>query len=241
MDIRSLARSGPAAIKSLSLGRRSEKVFAIGFNKTGTSSLHKVFRTLGYSAYHGTKWRETSRPVIHRLYDAFSDGIPDDFRVLDSKFPRARFILQVRDLSPWLDSRLEHIRRLPPEMTRHPEWTASPEAIATWVRKWNAHHLDVMSYFADRPADLLVINFIRDPDAADRVAAFLDHDVALAKPHANRNPEVPHGLKNDAMIESVLSELHVPGDERFNDIYCPSVVGNVAGVASDTSRMTTTP
>ena len=39
--------------------RRPEdsKVFCIGFNKTGTSSLHALFEQAGFRSHHGMAWR----------------------------------------------------------------------------------------------------------------------------------------------------------------------------------------
>jgi len=46
------------------------KIFVIGFNKTGTSSLDFLFKKVGINAAHTTK------PVMTIIdkYDAFSDG-----------------------------------------------------------------------------------------------------------------------------------------------------------------------
>ena len=104
-------------------GPRAHKIFAIGFNKTGTTSLHRIFEDLGYRSLHDDRWRQLSDPLLFRFYDAFSDGIPEDIRAWDATFPEARFILQVRDLDAWLDSRIEHIRRLPSGRTRDPNWS----------------------------------------------------------------------------------------------------------------------
>lgn len=81
-------------------GVRRPKVFAIGFNKTGTSSLDHLFAVLGYDTYHGTIWR-SERPDGWFLNsrDAFSDGIPHDLDAIDAGFPGSRFILQVRTRS----------------------------------------------------------------------------------------------------------------------------------------------
>lgn len=237
------AASGRSALVRLLSGHRAKKVFAIGFNKTGTTSLHRIFQDLGYRSYHGTRWRDTARPMIYRFYDAFCDGVPDDFRKLDTMFPRAKFILQVRDIDVWLDSRLEHIRRLPPNKPRHAEWTATETAVEAWVRKWNAYHLSVLSHFQSRPDDLLLVNYIRDPQAARKIAAFLGHPVVVEKPHANRNPTAGLAagttLKNAGMIGTVLAGLGIPESEWQNDIHCPSLSREAAtGIPADTSRIT---
>lgn len=223
----------PALMRLIS-GSRVSKVFAIGFNKTGTTSLHRIFTDLGYRSYHGTKWRDTSRHMIFRLYDAFCDGVPDDFRRLDSRFAGARFILQVRDLDTWLDSRVEHIRRLPEGRDRHPEWTADVASVTRWVRRWQDHHLAVLQHFRNRPGDLLVVNYIRDPDAAARISTFLGHPGPIEKPHANANPAAAKQLKNHDMIAAALVSLGIPEGEWKNDLLCPAL-GGAENLPSDSS------
>ncbi len=223
----------------IGISQGAGKVFAIGFNKTGTTSLHDIFTQLGYLSYHGTAWRKTSRPAIYYVYDSFCDGIPDDVRRLDRMFPNSKFILQVRDLDGWLDSRLEHIKRLPKGKVRDADWTAQSSSVIEWVKKRNSYHLDVLTYFKDRPDDLLLINFIRDPLAADKIAAFLGHSGTVEKPHANRNPKAGSTLKNKDMIYAALAELSIPESEFKYDIHCPSMVtADAQNAPADTSFVT---
>lgn len=207
-------------------GAGTRKVFAIGFNKTGTTSLHAVFRELGLHSYHGEYWRDSSRPVFHWLYDAFCDGIPDDFRRLDQRFPGSRYILQVRDLDAWIDSRLQHIKRTPDAVlrTQSSDWSIDPESIRTWVERRNRHHLEVLEYFRSRPDDLLLINFIRDPDSARRIARFLGDREHVDKPHRNHNRPDGSELRNRALIIDTLDSMGVPEHERHYDVYCPSLL-----------------
>jgi len=87
-------------------GIRRTKVFAVGFNKCGTTSMHVLFESLGLSSYHGTKWRNCDDLTLLRAYDCFSDDIPTDLAKLDRMFPNSKFILQVRKLDAWVYSRL---------------------------------------------------------------------------------------------------------------------------------------
>lgn len=222
-SFKDLVVSSRSAVNRIVAGRNSRKVFAIGENKSGTSSLHRIFQDFGYRSYHGAKWRDTSRTGFYRLYDGFCDGIPDDFRKLDLLFPNARFILQVRELDTWIDSRLEHIRRLPPGKKRHPLWTIKESSIRAWTTQRNAYHIDVLTHFRDRPDDLLLVNYIRDPQAAEKIASFLGHPAPQAKPHENRNPGGKRTLKNAEMIASALNDLSIPEEEWGNDIHCPSL------------------
>lgn len=250
-DLTEFAASGRTTLARFFSGRNARKVFAIGENKSATTSLHRIFQELGYHSYHGVKWRDTSRTMMYRMYDSFCDGIPDDFRKLDAMFPNAKFILQVRDLDTWIDSRLEHIRRLPPNKPRHPLWTIKESSIRAWTVQRNAYHIEVLNHYRDRPDDLLLINYIRDPHAAEKITRFLGHPPLEQKPHANRNPNSGSRLRNGEMIAAALTDLGIPEEEWGNDIHCPSLrspgfeavpadtslISDAAPVSPDTERL----
>lgn len=108
------------------LQRSGRKVFCIGANKTGTTSIASVFRQLGLQVGDQAQaemlvhdWaRHDFRRLIHycRYADAFQDlpfSLPGTFRALDEAFPGARFILTVRENAQvWFESLLGHHRRL---------------------------------------------------------------------------------------------------------------------------------
>lgn len=219
-------------------GWSTGKVYAIGFNKTGTTSLHDIFTDFGYHSFHGTVWRRTRFPLIHFFYDAFCDGVPDDFRKLDRIFPKSKFILQVRNLDEWLDSRLEHINRLPRKggRGRSADWTATDDSVKSWVHKREAYHADVLRYFADRPDDFLLVNYIRDRDAAKRIATFLGKPAPAEKPHSNKNPNATgRALRNADTIVRCLNAMGIPETEWRNDLLCPSLGDASHSLPSDTA------
>lgn len=87
------------------------KVFAIGMNKSGTTSIHKTFLEIGLASYHSTDWRDVSNVGVLHRYNAFSDGPPTDFKALDRLFPHSKFVLNVREFDDWCMSRMKHIAR----------------------------------------------------------------------------------------------------------------------------------
>ena len=91
--------------------RKGQKVFAVGFAKCATTSLHALFVSLGLPSFHGIGWRSCNSIQLLRTFDCFSDGIPKDLEKLDRLFPGSKFVLQVRDLQSWVYSRLGHIER----------------------------------------------------------------------------------------------------------------------------------
>lgn len=87
-----------------------EKVFCVGLNKTGTTSVEEVFVQFGFSLGNLRlgenlieEWATGDfDPIIKLCHtaDAFQDcpfSLPFTFVVLDRVFPNARFVLTVRD------------------------------------------------------------------------------------------------------------------------------------------------
>jgi len=94
------------------------KVFCIGYNKTGTTTVESVLKSLGYSM---PKQKDQEMTVVEELhlgnykplralcskYDAFQDmpfsqGVT--YAVLDVMFPGSKFILTTRDSNEWFES-----------------------------------------------------------------------------------------------------------------------------------------
>jgi hypothetical protein len=86
------------------------KIFCIGANKTGTTSVEYVFRSLGLMVGNQAKaelllndWAKRDfRKLIRycRSAEAFQDipfSYPDTFRAVDEAFPESKFILTIRD------------------------------------------------------------------------------------------------------------------------------------------------
>jgi len=86
------------------------KVFCVGFNKTGTTSVKVAFKELGYRVGNQpvaegfiTDWahRDFSRIIDYcNTAEAFQDipfSLPDTYQLLDAAFPGSKFILTVRE------------------------------------------------------------------------------------------------------------------------------------------------
>lgn len=94
------------------------KVFCIGANKTGTTSVKVVFETLGLRVGNQAlaellihDWaKQDYRKIVRycRWAEAFQDvpfSYPGTFRVMDAAFPGSRFILTVRNnADEWYES-----------------------------------------------------------------------------------------------------------------------------------------
>lgn len=187
------------AITLSSTGR--PRIFGIGLDKTGTSSLHRALRILGYRSFHWggpgpqravLRAIDEGKPLLHYLHpkiDAFTNvvSISQRFRVADAQYPGSRFILTVRELDGWLDSRRRHVER-------NRQRKAAGEyrgnfldiEIDTWRDAYLGHETAVLAYFASRPEDLLILD-IADGDGWEPLCRFLDRRVPAARfPWENR-------------------------------------------------------
>ncbi len=63
------------------------KIFCIGFNKTGTSSMHQLFLDLGLRSYHGYYSHFPVMDPIFGQFQCFSDGDQHPFEQLDRAYP----------------------------------------------------------------------------------------------------------------------------------------------------------
>ena len=161
------------------------KVFCIGLNKTGTRSLHEALQILGLrSAHWGGSDPENAvergleirlaveqalldgRPLLEDLEDAdaYSDilALSTNFDVLDRQYPGSKFILTIRDIDQWVDSRRRHVelnvlRRARGEYSG----TFLTVDLEGWRAEMEAHDVRVRAYFAGRASDLLVMDISR--------------------------------------------------------------------------------
>lgn len=170
------------------------KVFCIGFNKTGTSSIAAYLSALGLRTCHDTHWsrvRDMQDPVFER-FDAFTDGENAPFQALDEAFPGSKFVLNSRGLMPWLISRVKwaqhrsHVGKTGP-MRDDLDRLGLEGAVVTWARQRSDYHALVSEYFRDRPGDLLVIDVTTDPDAGGRLLRFLGANPMLAPRFSHTN------------------------------------------------------
>jgi hypothetical protein len=105
--------------------RKRRKVFCIGYNKTGTTSLARALRDLGYMVgnqataelliHHYAQ--RNFRPIVDycRTAEAFQDipfSLPYTYQILDHAFPGSRFVLSIRDdEDEWYRSRVRFTQK----------------------------------------------------------------------------------------------------------------------------------
>lgn len=162
------------------------KIFCIGFQKTGTSSLRDALSEVGYSVT-GVFGRDVGLGELRETYierglsiaeqyDAVEDmPWPLMFRELDAAFPGAKFILTMRETDRWYHSIASHFGANPYHIQQltYGEDAAAPVGNEARYREvYEAHNSTVREYFADRPDDLLEF-WLERGHGWDELAAFL--------------------------------------------------------------------
>lgn len=169
-------------IRRLKYGRPHAKVFCVGLQKTGPTSLGYALHLLGYRVAGSTQI-DRSPPLdtlrdralaMTRDYDAFQD-MPWAlfFRNFDLVYPDAKFILTLREPEDWYRSMCKHF---PTELSRLGKvvyGTERAEDKDVLIRRYEDHVAEVRSHFFGRSGKLLEIDLGAD-DGWDPLCAFLD-------------------------------------------------------------------
>lgn len=162
------------------------KVFCIGFQKTGTTSLHAALTALGYrtaavvgrgmTAEELTKTGAALCIEAAKCHDAAQDmPWPIFFRELDAAYPGSKFILTVREPESWFRSIEAHFGAHPDAMQAfvYGHDAAAPAGNKErYLDVYAAHHRAVRAWFDDRPDDLLVMD-LEAGDGWRELCAFL--------------------------------------------------------------------
>ena len=184
------------------------KVFCIGFQKTGTTSLESALKILGYRV-KSVFGRELPIEILRRDYvrmglqiardyDAVQDmPWPLMYRELDTAFPGSKFILTWREPDRWLKSIVSHFGANPNVLQQLTYGDDAPFPVGHedhYRQVYEAHNAEVRAYFRDRPADLLEIN-LSHGDGWEKLCAFLAMPV----------PGVPFPRENSAQARQTLA------------------------------------
>ncbi|MGK7894475.1 MAG: sulfotransferase family protein [Xenococcus sp. (in: cyanobacteria)] len=176
------------------------KIFGIGFQKTGTTSLRDALLMLGYRVCDGCDQAlnpniaEEVYDICYRLvtqYDAFEDHPWSVmYRELDQKYPNSKFILTVRPPDQWLKSVVSHFGDTYIPLHQWIYGAGYPlgnEKI--YLEKYLQHNLEVKEYFKDRPNDLLILQLgsgLTPNDLWKQLCLFLEHPISQGKfPYSN--------------------------------------------------------
>lgn len=182
-----------------------QKVFCIGFHKTGTTSLEAALEVLGYrvTGPNGTRDPDIAEKVydladeLVAKYDAFQDNPwPVIFKEMDRKYPGSKFILTMRRPDAWINSQVRDFGLTETPMRKWIYGVGCPEGNEeVYVRRYERHNREVLAHFHERPDDLLVLDLPRG-DGWPELCGFLGVAVPDRPfPHKNK-ASVSRAIKN---------------------------------------------
>jgi len=187
------------------LPSNAPKVFCLGFQKTGTTSVDWVLQDMGYQvakAYKQADKKFTNMlkngdlseiKTVSKLFDAFQD-IPwfNYYREYDKLYPGSKFILTTRDSQSWWKSFLRFFRTEHYPLFEYVYGSENPIGHKKrLIARFESHNREVIEYFKDRPDDLLVMAVGQD-DALQNITKFLGRSSSYEKmPHKNALRRVP--------------------------------------------------
>lgn len=210
------------------------KVFGIGLNKTGTTSLGEALNLLGLRTIHYPFDRTTYEELTRGDYDLTLmksyQGIVDTpvapfYPQLDRQFPGSKFILTVREPESWLKSVEAHWPVMRQWCERDPKFGRFTDFISACVYGtlefhrerfldvYHRHNKNVQEYFQDRADDFLVMDICRG-DGWEQLCPFLGYPIPDAPfPHSNqgkRRYRAEHWIERVDAAREELDSLIAP-------------------------------
>lgn len=159
------------------------KIFVVGAPKTGTTSAGDALRRLGYDVLSWPMYRlfnclqtrdlDALRRAVD-AHDAFED-LPFTvlYKVLDAAYPGSRFILTIRRDERWIRSMVSYNGVWPDASRRFLMGYGAPGGFEAEHLDWyRRHKADVISHFAGRPDQLLIVDW-ESGDGWPQLAGFL--------------------------------------------------------------------
>lgn len=195
---------------------KKNKVFVIGFHKTGTTSISEALEVLGYKTIHGDPRNaphggDEGRSLLQNyilkgnynlptfeLYDAFTDN--PYFTIWEEilrLYPDAKYILTFRDEDKWIESCTKYYkgRRIRPMRKwmygAHADPSANEESRQAWLDRYRVHNHRTMARFEELGKELLIFNMTKGHGWGE-LCAFLGVETPLVEfPHRNKSTPSP--------------------------------------------------
>ncbi len=192
----------------ISAGRcGNPKVFGIGLNKTGTKTLAKHLKALGfrhrsYDSPNVTEspsfdlWEAKEIDALLSIMDNFDScedwPWPLLYRELDERFVDSKFVLTIRrSADAWYQSLCKMAVRIGPLplYEKSVYGSSMPHGRKqALVQIYNRHNAAVEAYFADRPGKLLKLCWETNNDPKQLTDFLGAGHIELASAHVNRSP-----------------------------------------------------
>jgi len=188
------------------------KIFCIGFQKTGTTSLGKALEVLGYRVcgpigvtnpdikHKAPDWAKSKLPH----YDAFQDNPwPLLYQEMDQLCPGSKFILTTRKPRSWIRSMRKYFGnyQAPAEMWIYGDGITPLKNPRKCIKRFKQHNREVREYFKDRPDDLLEIDLGQGDENWEKICNFLGVSV----------PDKPFPMSNASGSIGAETQRHAVG------------------------------
>lgn len=154
------------------------KIFGIGLQRSGTTSLARALLQLEIKTCHYVR-----HPEEWKLADAFLDApVFSEYQRLDREFPGSKFICTCRNLRKWASSYIEKVVDLHFKNYTQPTTMNLRANLAVFgtlenqylrdssflIDKHQQHVLKANEYFRNRPGDFLLLKIDEDPRAVQQ-------------------------------------------------------------------------
>ena len=210
------------------------KLFFIGFNKTGTTSIDQLFKLYGYNSCHNSYWwyctlenRYHNDKVINDisiindhqvLTDGFELYFPDmpvlpNLEELDKLYPNSKYIYQTRNLKAWLISRLCEKNDKSYHFCKNIN-----DVLLEMTKLRNYWYRTIITHFENRTTDLLIINYIDDDNSLDQLNKFLNTSfiVKINKGSSKKRWGNDSKAEYKKIVEDFLKEYVLEEDWKSN-------------------------
>jgi len=198
----------------------SNKIFVLGYNKTGTMSLSRALEILGYNVLH-TGLSQNFRGFLDKIgnnlhmqrdilsgmdmYDCYIDYPiyePTVFSHIVDEYPDAKYISLTKNLDDYVDSVLrDKIKRIRQGYFDNWNWLGVgdeevfrnyPEYQKEWVKgRAQFKHDSNVRFLNKKNIDYLDMNICDDNDSWKKLCKFLDKEIPNVDfPYKNKNIEI---------------------------------------------------
>jgi|694.fasta_scaffold13169_11 hypothetical protein len=193
------------------MSKNVSKIFGIGLNKTGTSSLGRFFEKCGYKMHEDYSCIKINMALdlqhninmdkatllldIADNYDVFEDWPwPLIYKQCLERYPDSKFVLTIRsDAEEWFRSLYYHCKKLGPTKqikSVYGHYTPNHETKKDFIEYYKRHNAKAVEFFKDKPGKLLILSTDTDDSKKSNILAkFCDLDKLskISYPNANKN------------------------------------------------------
>ena len=217
----------------MTISQKHRKIFCIGFNKTGTTSLHETFLSLGLTSTHNVKWTKISRlQPLNKSYfktQCYTDGYRSNFVALDRNFPGSLFIYNDRNERSWLRSRVKHYLRFNKAPSAQEAitsdifpWLAKDLftdinlALRKWICEYRLYKKQALIYFHGRK-NFMKINLTEDVDYTTKIFSFIDENNFCFQSQSGLTSFISNVRNDTALNKELTKPLFKIVDENLGE------------------------